>query len=85
MYADEDEDGIYDSDELIRSHEGISSGNTLSETGGAASFSYSGDGRISSSAAVFKFCDSDNDDRYTRQMSFSPLGNPRVSKSGTCP
>ncbi len=87
MFADEDEDGAYDANELIRSHDGITGGASLTETGGGglASFSYSSDGRISSSAASFKFCDANNNDQYTRELSFSPLGNPRVTKSGTCP
>ena len=83
MYADEDQDGAFDANELIRSHDGVTGGGTMS--GGLASISYSGDGRISSSAATFKFCDASNNDSYTRELTFSALGNPRVTKSGTCP
>lgn len=85
MYADEDQDGAFDAGEIIRSHDGLSGGSTLTEAGTIASFSYSDDGRISNTAASFKFCNASNDDKYTREVAFSPLGNPRVTNSGTCP
>ena len=85
MYADEDQDGAFDASEVIRSHDGLSGGSALTEVASIASLSYTADGRISNTGASFKFCSASNDDQFTREVKFSPLGNPRVTKSGTCP
>lgn len=89
MFVDLDQDGTFDAGETIRTNEGFAGGSTLVETSTTplAQISYQGDGRISagSSSASFKFCDSKNNDEYTRQLSISPLGNPRVTRTGSCP
>lgn len=86
IFVDSDEDNQRDSTEtILRSQESMSGGSTLAETGGASVIAYLSDGRAATGNLTFKFCSSDNNDAYTRELKISPLGSPRVYKQGTCP
>lgn len=84
MFVDDNGNGQRESTEtIIKTTTGVTGGTTFS--GSSNVISYSNDGRVTTSSLTFKFCDADNDDNFTRELAISPLGNPRVSKSGTCP
>ena len=84
MFVDDNENGQRDGTEaIIKTNTGVTGGSTFS--GNSNVISYTNDGRVTTSSLTFKLCDADNDDKYTRELTISPLGNPKVSKSGTCP
>jgi len=67
---------------LLRTQDSITGG-TLTAAGNLVA--YTNDGRLATGTSTFTFCDAKKNNDYTRLLTISPLGNPKVTKAGTCP
>lgn len=83
VYADTDNDGAADPNEILRVEAALRLGDTLYATGAFADdLSYDMDG-TSSGAGTFVMCNADQDTQFGREIQVEVTGRPRLKTSTT--